>query len=85
MYARITSKDATGGHSTVWLEVLSENDKFLFGREVDKEGCILGRKGPDGVEVQRQFLIEKALITKRVPLVMNLKYGELEEDHVVGP
>jgi hypothetical protein len=59
---------------SVLLEIASEGDKWLTGYEVNREGERIEPKGAD----ERLHLIDKTTIARRVPMQMNLHYGELE-------
>lgn len=61
---------------TVLLRIVSESARMLSGYEVDKEGEEIQ---PRGFE-RRLRVISLDLITKRVSLVMNNKYGMLEKE-----
>ena len=68
-YEKVTSKgfeDASA--STRIIRILMEDDRFLTGDVVNKEGD----------KLDKVWLIDKTTITKRVPMVMNNHYGELE-------
>lgn len=73
-YARISTKDHADVKRTVDLEVVHEDDRFLHGYQVDREGARTGGKGFD----QRKHVIDKTAITRRQSLKMNNHYGELE-------
>ena len=60
---------------TFILQIISENEKFLIGIEVDKYGDEVSGKGYD----ERKHIIEKTEIKRATPMQMNLFYGELEE------
>ena len=67
-YCRLKLVDHAKNSFTLTLETISENEKWLHGWEVRR----------DGERKERQHLIDKTTIVKRVPLKMNLHYGELE-------
>ena len=65
---QITVVDCTGKKSIVILTDIKEKSEWITGKELGKDGdskdCI--------------HLIDRKAIRSRVPMVMNLHYGELE-------
>jgi len=72
-YEKITLKQ----HHTKLYQVISETPILLFAREVDKEGEDKDFYNKEDVLVQIVHMIDKSLITKRVRMVIDKKYGEL--------
>ena len=54
---------------SIYLEISKETNLWLMGNELDKYG-----DNKDHIH-----LIDKSAITKRVPVDMNLHYGEFEQ------
>lgn len=79
-YVRLSTVDHAGKKQTVTLRLVSEDNKFLSGHAVDKEGAVIGKKQADGPYIQQLHVVDKGTITKRTPLRMNNTYGELEPD-----
>lgn len=65
---------AEGKTRRVKLRITRESDLFLSGYEVDADAEEITGKDFE----RRLHLLDKTLITKRVPLRVNLKYGTLE-------
>lgn len=74
-YTRVTTVDHAGTIRTVTLRIDENGPKWLLGVRVNSEGGFISGKGFD----QQVHLIDQSTVTKRVPLVMNLHYGMLEE------
>lgn len=78
-FARLTTVDHAGKRETLTVEILGEGPAWLVAKKVNHEGedCESRYDGDTLVSVTR--LIDVGTIVKRVPLVMNNHYGELEE------
>ena len=68
MVEQVSIKPVNGRKLTIYLEISKDNDQWLTGREVDKEG----------ITKSHIHVINKSAITKRVPVTMNNKYGWFE-------
>lgn len=73
VYERIRCKG-----KTFLAKIIAEGDQMIYLRKVDKFGDETEDKQKDGVTTIQEHLIDKSLITKRTPMVMSLKYAELE-------
>jgi hypothetical protein len=67
--------EGAGRSRTIYLQDVSEIGSMLTGVEVDKAGDEVSGKGFD----ERRHVISLELVSKRVPMVMDNIYGELEE------
>ena len=77
-YAKITAR-TDDGRKTRIVKIVWETSSTLLGLMVNKDGWDDLRDATDPTAHEVQWLLEKALITKRTPMRMNLTYGELEE------
>lgn len=74
-YTRVTTVDHAGTIRTVTLQIAEDSPKWLLGVRVNSQGGFVAGKGVD----EEVHLIDQSTVTQRVPLVMNLHYGLLEE------
>lgn len=79
IYERLTTLDHTGKRQTANYRILSEGPKWLRAWKVDKAGETTEDHFKGETLIVVEHLIEKACITKRVPLRMNNHYATLEE------
>lgn len=63
---------------TFFASILSENEVFVYFRKVNKFGDETEEKMEAGKHVITEHLVDKGLISKRTPMIMSLKYAELE-------
>lgn len=68
-YERVNTTDWTGRKRTILLQIIKESEVWLSG----------WRAYSNGDRSDNMHLIDKATITKRTPMMMNLHYGELEK------
>lgn len=67
-YLRVTTLDHAGHRARRDIEVTSDDERFLVGTELDREGS----------RTSRVHVIDQAAIVQRVALRWNNHYGELE-------
>lgn len=80
-YARLTTVDYQGTCRTLLYRILSEGPQFIMAVQVSLDGTrIGGYKRKDGTLVETVHAIDVTTVTKRVPLVMNNHYGQLEAE-----
>lgn len=78
-YVQVTIKLPENHRRTVRLKISTDSAKVLTGYEVTKEGEHVTKKTNTG-HAECFFVIAQGDIVKRVPLRMNLHYGELEPE-----
>ena len=83
-YAQVTYD----GKKSFFIRIDSENDRFITGIEVAKDGDEITPRGRDAEGnrfTERRHMIEKTLVTAGnvaiIPAAMNNRYGELEIDN----
>lgn len=75
---RITARTDTG-RVTYRCEIISETDTILRAHILDPNWDRGGKFDKEtGDEIFREWLLEKSLIVKRVPMQQNLTYGTWE-------
>ena len=72
-YERVTYRPEGGRARSIFLHKPTVSDIFVTGIEVNREGDAIAGKGFD----ERRHIIDKSLVLKRVPMVMDRIYGEL--------
>ena len=73
-YERVTFLDGDKSRTVVLRITGGESARFLRGTEVQMDGEEVSRR----TFANRVRIIDKACVTKRVPLQMNTKYATLE-------
>lgn len=80
---RVTYRPEGKRARTIYLENVRESalmgQPTVTGREVMADGDHVFT-GPTGEAVERLHVIDASLIVRRVPVVMNLSYGEYENE-----
>lgn len=72
-FARVRTLDHTGTRRTILLNITAEDNRFLRGIEVNRDGLPIVPRDAD----ERLHIIDKAAILTRVALVQDRKYGTL--------
>jgi hypothetical protein len=63
---------------TCLAKIVSENDKFLHFRKVNRFGDEIEESYSGGYHIINEHLVAKELITRRTEMKMSLVYAELE-------
>jgi hypothetical protein len=85
-YERVTSRTEKGTSTVILVDpviITTSVGPFICGLQVDREGQLVEPPAAylreAGAETgHRRHMIELALVTRRTPMTMNLKYGWLE-------
>jgi hypothetical protein len=80
-YERITYAPKPRKVKTQLVRVIAETDRLLHVKMIDRYGDDIGdRIDSAGVVQMKEHIIDKQLITRRIPMRMNMTYAELEVD-----